>query len=85
MRKSYLKEHRPVLYTNLLLSGKLWDHLVEIDRACEERVEIIIKQIKAREGVTEALKADNQMEWIRKMSNTQNRAEEIVLVEIVYR
>ena len=84
MRKRYLKEHRPVLFTNLLLSGKLDQHLTEIDCACTERMELLTRQMADQEGVTEALKAANQMEWVRRMNNIQNRAEEIVLNELVY-
>ena len=84
MRKRYLKEHRPVLFTNLLLSGKLDQHLSEIDRACTERMELLTRQMADREAVTEALKAADQMEWVRRMNNIQNRAEEIVLNELVY-
>ena len=84
MRNRYLKEHRPVLITNLLLSGKLDQHLTEIDRACTERMELLTRQMADREAVTEALKAADQMEWVRRMNNIQNRAEEIVLNELVY-
>ena len=84
MRKRYLKEHRPVLFTNLLLSGKLDQHLTEIDRACTEQMELLTRQMADQEGVTEALKAADQMEWVRRMNNIQNRAEEIVLNELVY-
>ena len=84
MRKRYLKEHRPVLFTNLLLSGKLDQHLTKIDRACTERMELLTRQMADREAVTEALKATDQMEWVRRMNNIQNRAEEIVLNELVY-
>ena len=84
MRKHYLKEHRPVLITNLLLSGKLDQHLTEIDRACTEQMELLTRQMADQEGVTEALKATDQMEWVRRMNNIQNRAEEIVLNELVY-
>ena len=84
MLKCYLKEHRPVLFTNLLLSGKLDQHLTEIDRSCTERMELLTRQVANREGVTEALKATDQMEWVRRMNNIQNRAEEIVLNELVY-
>ncbi len=80
----YLKEHRPVLYSNLLLSGKLFQHLVEIDEACVERVELLIRQMARREGVTEQLKAADQMEWVRRMNSIRSRAEEIVLHELVY-
>ena len=84
MRKQYLKEHRPVIYTNLLLSEKLYPQCAEIECACEDRLELIIRQMAEQEGVTEALKADDQMEWIRRMNNIQNRAEEIVLHELIY-
>ncbi len=84
MRKRYLKEHRPVLFTNLLLSGKLDQHLTEIDRTCTERMELLTRQMADREAVTEALKATDQMEWVRRMNSIQNRAEEIVLNELVY-
>ena len=84
MRKRYLKEHRPVLYTNLLVTGKLDQHLAEIDMACEEQVELLIKQMAKQEGVTETLKAADQMEWVRRMNSIRSRAEEIVLNELVY-
>jgi len=84
MRKRYLKEHRPILFSNLLLSGKLDQHLAEIDHACVERMDLLTWQMADREGVTEALKAANQMEWVRRMSSIQNRAEEIVLRELIY-
>ena len=85
MRKRYLKDHRPVLYSNLLLSGKLYEHLAEIDRACEDRLDLIIRQMKTQENVTEKLKADEQMAWVAAMNSIQNRAEEIILSELVYR
>ena len=84
MRKSYLKEHRPILYTNLLTSGTLHRHLAEIDQACNERMAIIVSDMARQEDVTEALKAANQMEWVRRMNNIHSRAEEIVLTELVY-
>ena len=84
MRRSYLKEHRSVLYANLLTSGTLHRHLAEIDRTCNERMEIIVSDMAKQEGVTEALKADDQMEWIRRMNNIHSRAEEILLFELVY-
>ena len=84
LRKRYLKEHRPVLYSNLLLSGKLFQHLAEIDKACEERMELLTSQMAKQEGVTEALKAADQMEWVRRMNSIRSRAEEIVLHELVY-
>ena len=84
MRKRYLKEHRPVLYSNMLLEGKLFQHLAEIDQACENRMEMIMRQLAEREGVTEVLKASDQMEWVGRMNSIRNRAEEIVLHELVY-
>lgn len=84
MRKRYLKEHRPVLYTNLLTTGKLDQYLAEIDETSEERTELLIHQMAKREGVSEALKASDQMEWVRRMNSIRSRAEEIVLHELVY-
>ena len=84
MRKRYLKDHRPVLYSNLLLSRELHQHLYEIDQACTDQIELITQQMKVQEGVTEALKAVDQIEWVRRMNSIQNRAEEIVLNELVY-
>ena len=84
MRKRYLKEQHPVIFSELLLSGKLYSHLLEIDEACEGRMELLVLQMAKREGVTETLKAADQMEWVRRMNSIQNRAEEIVLNEIVY-
>ncbi len=84
MRRSYLKEHRPVLYTNLLTSGTLHRHLAEIDQSCNKRMEIVVSAMAKQEDVTEALKAADQMEWVRRMNSIRNRAEEIVLTELVY-
>ena len=84
MRKRYLKEHRPVLNTNLLVTGKLDQHLAEIDEACEGRIEFLTQQMAKQEGVTETLKATDQMEWVRRMNNIRNLAEEIVLHELIY-
>ena len=84
LRKSYLKEHKRGWYSSLLLTGKLDAHLAEIDHSCNERIEHIMNQLARREGVTEALKASDQMEWVRRMNNIRERAEEIVLSELVY-
>ena len=84
MRKRYLKEHQPVVYYNLLLSGKLNQHLAEIDQTCMDWIELITQQMKVQEGATEALKATDQMEWVRRMNSILSRAEEIVLHELVY-
>ncbi len=84
MRKRYLKEHRRVLYTNLLVADKLDQHLAEIDKACEERMELLISQMAKQEGVTEALKETDQMEWVRRMNSIWSRAEEFVSQELIY-
>ena len=84
LRKSYLKENKRGWYSSLLLTGKLDEHLAEIDRSCTERVELIANQLAQREGVTESLKAADQMEWVRRMNSIRARAEEIVLSELVY-
>ena len=84
MRRNYLKEHRKILYTNYVMEGTLFKHLSEIDQACNERMETIVSAMAKQEGVTEALKATDQIEWVRRMNNIHNRAEEIVLHELVY-
>ena len=84
LRKRYLKEHKRGWYSSLLLTGKLDAHLAEIDHSCNERIELIMNQLARREGVTEALKAADQMEWVHRMNNIRARAEEIVLSELVY-
>lgn len=84
MRRSYLKEHRQILYNNYVLEGTLSKHLAEIDQACNERMEIIVSAMSEQEGVTEALKAADQMEWMRRINSIHNRAEEIILTELVY-
>ena len=84
MRRSYLKEHRKILYNNYVLEGTLFKHLSEIDQACNERMENIVSAMAKQEDVTEALKAADQMEWVRRMNSIRNRAEEIILTEIVY-
>ena len=84
MRRSYLKAHRPVLYANFLTSGTLHRHLAEIDQACNERMEIIVSAMAKQESATEALKAADQLEWVRRMNSIRSRAEEIVLTELVY-
>ena len=84
MRKRYLKEQHPIICSELLLSGKLYAHLLEIDEACEGRMELLTRQMAKQEGVTEALKAADQMEWVLHMNSIRNRAEEVVLSELVY-
>ena len=84
MRKRYLKEYRPGPDNNLLTTGRLDQHLAEIDETCEERMELLTSQMAKQEGVTEALKAADQMAWVRRMNSIRNRAEEIVLHELIY-
>lgn len=84
MRRSYLKEHHPAIYHSLMLCEKLYPHLAEIDQTCHERMERICVDTARQEGVTEALKAADQLEWVRRMNNIRSRAEEIVCAELVY-
>ncbi len=84
MRQRFLKKHRRALYTTLMLEGTLTKHLAEIDRSCNDRLEIIETAMMKREGVTEALKASDQMEWVRRRNSIRNRAEEVILTELVY-
>ena len=84
MHLLYLKEHRKILYTNYVTEGTLSKHLSEIDQACNERMENLVSAMAKQEGVTEALKAADQMEWVRRMNCIRNRAEEITLREVVF-
>lgn len=80
----HLKQHHKILYYNLLTSGKLNARLAEIDRQAEDMFFRLVKQMAEHEGVTEQLKAENQIEWVRRMNNIRNRAVEIVNTEIMY-
>lgn len=84
MRRAYLKEYRPILYTDLIVTEKLFPHLEEIDTTCRKRLKIIEKSMMQQEGVTETLKAADQMEWVRRMNSIHNRAEEVILHELVF-
>ena len=84
MRQLYLKEHRPVLYSTMILDGTLWDHLAEIDLTCNNRLDVLICGMQENQGITEALKASDPMVWVGAMNNTRNCAEEIILRELVY-
>ena len=84
VRMRYLKEHHPALYSSMLLTGRLDQHLAEIDRSYEEQLEHIIQQMTKQEGVTEELKAADQMEWIRRMKSIRSRTEAFVRHELVY-
>lgn len=81
---SYLKEHRPVLHTSLVLSGKLHSYLAEVDNRATEMLDHLVKQMAAHQGVTEQLKAQDQMAWVQRMNNIRNAAEEIILQEVIY-
>lgn len=84
MHREYLKEHHPILFNDLVLSGQLWTHLADLNEQAQERLALIIDQMKAAEGVTEELKAADQMTWVGAMNSIRNRAEEIVLSELIY-
>lgn len=81
----YLKNHHPIIYTNLLTSCKLTAHLADIDKEANEMFDRIVKQLAKQEGITEQLKADNQMQWVRKMNSIRNQATEVVNNEIIYK
>ena len=84
MRERYLKEHRKILYFNLLTSGKLNEHLAEIDTSARDMAEYLIKEMARKQGVTEELKARDMLRWVGKMNNIRACADEIVLNDIVY-
>ena len=84
MRRKYLKEHRSGIYSGLLLTGKLKEHLLTVQEQAEQRFDVLVEQMAAAEGVTEQLKAADQMLWVRKMNNIRARAEEVVREEIIY-
>ena len=84
MRKQFLKEHRSARYQYLVLTGKLTEHLNQVDKEVREKVEILMEQMAEQWGVTEELKMQDQMEWVRRMNNIQATAEEIALKEIIY-
>ena len=81
----YIKQNRKVLYLNLLTSGKLNGYLADLDKQAEEMFARLVKQMAEREGVTEQLKADNQMEWVARMNNIRNRAIETVNIDLIYK
>ena len=83
MRKQFLKEHRSVKYQYLVLTGKLTDHLNQVDKEVREKAEILMEQMAVQWGVTEELKMQDQMEWVRKMNNIRSRAVEIIDVELI--
>ena len=84
MHRRYLREHRDGIYTGMLLTGKLDEYLKEIGDTAQEMFDQLVEQMKKAEGVTERLKAENQMEWVGRMNSIRSRAEEIILSELVY-
>ena len=84
LRKEYLKEHKSGTYTYLLLTARLDSYLADLNEQAQERYELIETQIRSAEGVTEKLKVQNPMEWVRQCNNIRNRVQEIVLSELVY-
>ena len=84
MRKQFLKKHKSARYQYLVLTGKLTQHLDQVDKEVREKVEKLVEQMAEQWGVTEELKMQDQMEWVRRMNNIKNVAEEMVLLEIIY-
>ena len=84
MHRDYIKEHGPILFNDLVLSGQLWTYLADLNKQAQERLSLIIEQMKTPEGVTEELKVSNQMAWVGAMNSIRNRAEEIILREMIY-
>lgn len=84
LRLRYLKEHKKAEYTILLMDNKLQKHLMDIDTTANERFDLLMKQFAEKENITEELKATNQMEWVCRMNNIKNRAEEIIFNELIY-
>ena len=84
LHKMYLKEQRPIQYNQLLLSGELDSYLAKLDKQAEEQLALTVWQMQEAEGVTEALKAENQLEWVRRMNSIRNRAEESIKTELIF-
>ena len=82
--QQYLKEYRPILYSDLILSGRLYSYLADIDTQVRNKLNLIVKQLAKKEGINEHLKERDQLAWVRAMNNIHNRAEEIVLKEMIY-
>lgn len=84
LHKKYLEEHHPIRYNQLLLSGELGGYLAKLDKQVEEQLALTVRQMQEAEGVTEALKATDQLEWVRRMNSIRNRAEEIIKSELIF-
>ena len=85
MRKTYLKEHRPAMYSLYILEDRLVEHLNLVDDEAQERIDVLMRQMMEKQGITEEMKAHDQMEWVRAVNNLRNAAEEIVHNEIIYK
>ena len=84
LHKTYLKEQHPIRYNQLLLSGELGNYLAKLDKQTEEQLALTVRQMQEAEGVTEALKAADQLEWVRRMNSIRNRAEEVIKSELIF-
>ena len=84
MHRDYLREHKPIQYNCLLLSGKLWTYLADLNQHAQDRLERMIDQMKTTEGITETLKASDPMAWVQRMNNICARAEEIIREELIF-
>ena len=84
MHREHLEQNHPIRFDDLVLSGQLWTYLADLNEQAHERLSLIIEQMKKAEGVTEELKASDQMAWIGTMNSIRNRAEEIILCELIY-
>ena len=84
LHRDYLKEHHPIRFNDLVLSGQLWTYLADLNEQTQERLSLIVEQMKISEGVTEELKAADQMAWVGAMNSIRNRAKEIILREMIY-
>ena len=82
--QQYLREHRPIIYSDLILRGKLYGYLADIDTQARNKLNLIVKQLAEKEGIDECLKAQDQLAWVRAMNNIRNRAEEIVNAETIF-
>lgn len=84
MYKSYLEKHKSALFNSLLIQGKLYQHCAEVEKQANEMFELLIEQMKIAEGVTEELKEENQLEWVKRMGNIEQRARGVVCKELIY-
>ena len=84
LRRNYLKDYKKALYSQLMLTGKLWTYLADLNEICVERRDQMMDRLMETESVTEELKGRNQMEWIRRVNNIRNRVDEVILNELVY-